>query len=144
VRERKQEHGRQSTRDDHAEARHLRVGTQQSEPLVLLPNTAQSTGLAMGWLCLVGSINYRSFLLKSPITETISCKRDYNLIDPTDRSHSIPLSTYIHLYPPISTYKTHCEWQQHEDTSFRGISESTCVLTQIHVSRTHDMISCCC
>jgi len=32
--------------------------------------------IPMGWLWLVGSINYRSLLQKSPTKETIFCKRN--------------------------------------------------------------------
>ena len=32
--------------------------------------------IVMGWLRLVGSLNYRSLLPKSPIKEPIFCKRD--------------------------------------------------------------------
>ena len=50
-----------------------------------------SSHMTMEWLRSVGSINYRSCRIASLIQGSFA-KEIYNLIDPTNRSHPIPLT----------------------------------------------------
>jgi len=63
------------------------------------------TVVCMRWLRLVGSLNYRSLLQKSPIKERIFWKETYDFKEPTNRSHRIRLYWNV-LHVLIESYHT--------------------------------------